>query len=376
MSRRNLLTLAVCLVAVISASPPLLAGPSAEGKPTYRVPPRIRADCAVDVTARLQRWISRVPDHSILRFPRRGCYRVDGTLDMRDRWGLEFRGREVRFRAFTLGDRFRHHLRFIGGGDLTLRNFRVIGTNPTGVWNEDRAGQHGVMLSGVQGATLDRVVVRRVWGDFIYVGPAHPSQGVFVPSRNVTIIRADLKVNGRSAISITMAEDLVITESWIRDVRRATFNIEPTGRTWYVHRVSIVNNVTGAGHLRWLANAGAGSDIRDIYVAGNVTDVPTGAPIVDVQNPNIFGERGPYTIENNTFMIRGSPRAAFEFWGGVRGVTIRNNQVTFLANRHMTAVRLFDAHEVLVTGNSFSGAAVVLEADAESSDYSESNNFL
>jgi hypothetical protein len=53
---------------------------------------------------------------------------------------------------------------------------------------------------------------------------------------------------------------------------------------------------------------------------------------------------------------------------------IRYNTLSFPESREMTAVTLIDAHHVEVYGNAFTGAAKVLVADAQSTDYAEWDN--
>ena len=49
------------------------------------VPSSIPTDCSRDVTAALLAWIATVPDGSTLEFTANACYRVDGTLRIRNR---------------------------------------------------------------------------------------------------------------------------------------------------------------------------------------------------------------------------------------------------------------------------------------------------
>jgi Periplasmic copper-binding protein (NosD) len=345
------------------------------------VPKRIPSNGSHDVTAALSRFIESVPNNTIIRFAKHGRYRLDGTLEVRDRKGLWFYGRGSTVFARDRGDMFRRHLRFIGGGNLVIRNLTVKGANPNAgmadeAWDPNHEFQHGITLNGVQVALLDHVQVYDVYGDFVYVGPSNPSQGVFIPSRHVTITNSRFERNGRMGIAVDSAEDVLIEDNYMGDCRRSWVDVEPTAASWEVHRLTIRNNAVGPHRLNFFANAGQGDNIGDVVIANNHTKPGVtfgGINITRGDNPIGWGGyRGPYLIAGNV----GPTRAGFLIRQAT-DVTIRGNSITPFPKR--AVVILIDAHTIRVHDNDFTGESTALYQvnDPEpnlSYDYSESNN--
>ncbi len=361
-----MLLLLACAAALQAAPPP--AG-------SMSVPSSIAGDCSADVTQALQAWIASVPNNSTLMFREGGCYRLDGSLRIEDRMGLVFEGNGATFKAMADPDPRRRHVLVVGGGDLVFRNLAVQGNHPHGgvsveAYSAQREFQHAFSFQGVQGVRMERVKASDVWGDFVYIGPDLRSNRT-VWSRNVTIEGSTFERNGRQGIAIVAAEDVLISNNRLSQVRRATFNMEPTTAEWGARRVRIMNNVTGRGRLLWFSSGGAGSNVSDITIAGNVMQDETGTPVVFMVAPR-GARRGPILIENNTFIVGGSPAPGFRF-GRVSGITLRNNRATFPAARQMIAVGLEEAQQVTIQGNSFCGAARVVSAE-DSSGVSEAGN--
>jgi len=115
----------------------LLAPPARAATPeVYPVPADIPANCSVDVSARLLKWVASVPDGSVLLFGQNACYRVDGSGSLApggallffDRNDLIFEGNGSTFRTVT--DplyRTRATWRFYGGSNIVLRDMTVQG---------------------------------------------------------------------------------------------------------------------------------------------------------------------------------------------------------------------------------------------------------
>jgi hypothetical protein len=399
----SLLSLLLFLASTLTASAPVhaseptahisdlgfvrdVATPAVDVQRVVHVPRSIRSDGSRDVTKRLQRFIGSVPDNSRIVFKRHGIYRIDGTITIAHRSNLVFSGRGAELRAVIWRgtSRTRSQLRFVGGGNLIVRKLRVRGANPFAGNEDDRAynslyeAQHGFDIAGVQTMLLDNVRATDTWGDFVYIGPDNPSQGVFIPSRDVTVQNSTFARNGRQGICVCSGEDILIKNNRLRDMRRSVFDIEPSGSGWPVHRVSFVRNKTSNHRLNYFANAGLGGDsITDIYFGYNTDD--RGG--IDVRNPgDTDTARANYIFEyNNITGVPRSPDAAFQFrapWGGpgIINITVRNNKLTFLDGADMAAVSLQNAHTVQVNDNVFTGAGKVLIADASSTGYSESNN--
>jgi hypothetical protein len=273
---------------------------------------------------------------------------------------LTFDGNGATFRAEDDGDQDRRHFWIIGGGGITIQDVTVVGANPhagTGdlAYRSDRAFQHAFALQGVQGATLTRLAAYDVYGDFVYLGPDTRKGMNKRWSSDVQVTDSTFARNGRQGISTVAARDVLIARNDIREVRHATFNFEPTGTSWGAERVTVEDNVTGNGRLLWLSSGGQGSNVRDIVVRRNRMEGKAGAPVIYLKTPEGH-RRGPITVEDNEFLVSGSPAPGFRF---IRtdGVRFSGNRATFPENRAMTAVSIEYSDDVVVTGNDFVGHA-------------------
>jgi Right handed beta helix region len=347
------------------------------GKPTEepvrRVPRSIAGDCSRDVTAQLLAWIARAPNYSTLLFGKNACYRIDGTLLIQDRWGLVFWGNGATFRAGTEGDPERRHWWFWGGGDHVIRDMTVIGANPFAglapeAYRPDREFQHAFFFAGVQGALLDNVRAFDVYGDFVCITLDIRAETGQPWSRNIIVQKSHFERNGRQGITIGAGEDILIRWNYLGEVRRSTFDIEPSTPNRGARRVTLYQNVTGPGKLLWLANGGVGSNVSEINIVGNVM-LQNGAGILVAAADG--SPRGPFLLENNNFIGGGAPIATFT---KVSGVTIRNNWVWYNPLQGAPVVRLHTSSAVRVMDNAFPGAGMVFEADPGSFDYLEYNN--
>jgi hypothetical protein len=348
-----------------------------------KVPRRIRSDGSRDVTVALSRFIQSVPNNTIVRFAKHGRYRLDGTLEVRDRKGLWFYGRGSTIFARDRGDMYRRHLRFIGGGNLVIRNLTVKGANPNAgmadeAWDPKHEFQHGIELDGVQAALLNHVQINDVYGDFVYLGASHPANGVFIPSRHVTITNSRFERNGRMGIAVDFAEDVLIDDNYMGDCRRSWVDVEPTGAIWEVHRLTIRRNTVGPHRLNFFANAGRGDNVGDVVISNNHTAPGAAFGAITItrgDNPIGWGGyRGPYLIARNV----GPTRSGF-FIRAAADVTIRDNSITPFPKR--AVVILNDAHTIRVNDNDFTGEATAIYQvnDPEpnlSYDFTESNNKL
>ena len=348
-----------------STSPP--ASPSPIGG--VAVPSSITSDGSRDATANLQAFVDSVADNSTIVFPAGAVYRIDGMLLFRSRWGLTFDGNGATLERVNAGlsgtddALFTREVRFMGGGNLTIRNLSVVGANPNaGMSNSafDPAYefQHGIELDGVQGALLDHVRIQDVYGDFVYLGMSQ-SQGVQTPSRNVTIQNSRFERNGRMGISVDYAEDTIIQNNYMGDCRRSWVDVEPTGATWQVRGLTIRNNTVGPHRLNFFANAGRGDKVGDIVISGNRTAPRVAFGAITISRGDsplaLGGYRGPYLIAGNV----GPTRAGFSFREAA-GITIRNNDIPFPKD---VVVQLNDAHTIQVHDNNFTGATGIFQVN-------------
>jgi hypothetical protein len=346
------------------------------GGATFTVPASIPADCSVDVTPSLQSWLDATPDHSVISFPERACYRIERTLRFTRRRDVVVDGNGATLEAKTpgsgdrLGVRGRAHVLVAGSKNVVVRDLIVRGANPDAGANASAyqpryEAQHGFSLIADDGVTLDHVQAYDVFGDFVYIGGPAGS-----PSRQVVIKGSRFARSGRQGISITNAADVDISGNAIGDVARSLVDLEPNLPAQEVRNIRIVDNETGPVRNFWLADKGVGIDIGDVTVSRNVMKAPSGG-LVFVYGPK-RGKRGPFVFSDNDFQVTGAVNdeggtGAFVFVNA-RDVDISRNRVRVPATRRMPAVELRATSAVVIADNEFTGTVKPLEADGASTD--------
>jgi hypothetical protein len=349
----------------------------------FDVPEHIAADYSVDVTTELQSWIDSVPDGSTIRFPQNGQYWTENPLYIYQRNNLTIEGNNSELRAYTDGSgetppysyynhlwpRKRTHFTFRDCSYITIRNMIIHGGHPN-AGTGDAAyvaaleAQHGVEFISVLHGTVENCQIYDVYGDYLYVAGS---------SEHIVLKNNYCRRNGRQGIAVVNGRNIIMDSNDMAQNRRATIDLEANTTTNYMENIRISNNTTGSGRLLWLANGGPGWLVSNIHITGNTMLATTGVPAIYVNNNSTDGRRGPYIIENNNFLVGGSPAAGFRF-RRVEGLYFRNNHVTLPANRAMTAVSLIDSTTSRITNNQFVGATRSLTVDDLSSDYCAHGN--
>ena len=356
----------------------LVAPPAMAQSPVSSPPPRLANDCSVDVTAKLNRWIDSVPDGSTLSFAAGGCYRIEGTVLVKNRRGLTFEGNGATFRAFTDGTGFvdnlqiRNHFYLWGGADLVMRNLKIQGENGDSGYRREYAGQRGVRIAGVQRALLENLTVTDVRGDFVEVDPDYYQTWRW--SSDITIRNSTFHHSGRQGFSITGGRRIWFQNNRIGGTGLSIFDIEPDSGTGQDAKgfptyggaadVHIVNNDVGRAGTLFFGNVVRNPDVvtKDIEISGNRL---RGTPlnIWSVGHRDRHYKR--FTITDN---VSDTPYAGPR--GGVELVfvddaVISGNKVPFYFGSRApeVAVRTWGSTGVSVTGNKFPGARKVVAID-------------
>lgn len=333
---------------------------AADSGPVRKVPDTIASDCSVDVTGALNELIAKAPRGTTVELARNGCYRVDGSLAIKDRRDFTLDGNGATLEPDEKGSRDRRHIWVWNGRNIEIRNLEIHGQNPNAgarreAYNPDLAFQHGIAFQGVRGARVDRVSITQVLGDFVYVGPSLQT-GKW--SRDVRVTRSTFDGSGRQGISVVAGKRITIDRNRIGGTPLSLFDLEANTPAGGAVDVRIVRNVTGPVRHFWLANKGVGTKIRDVVVKGNRTDDVTGG-LVFVYGP-APGYRGPFRFVDNTFTVGGTiqdegSRGAF-FLSRAKDVLIRGNRVTLPSGRGLPAVENRNSLDVVVEDNVFTNA--------------------
>lgn len=370
---RRALGLPLATLTLSALAVPLTAGAAVN---VVTIPATIPADCSRDVTADLLAWFKSVPDSSTLRFARDGCYRVDGTIVVRNRTRLVFEGNHATFRAFTDGSelldptkiRTRSMWNFQASSHVTLRNAVVIGANPSAgladaAYRPRFEAQHAYLIQNTQTAVLERVEAYDVYGDFVYVG---------TNSRNVTVRDSTFARNGRQGWTIN-GTNVLFERNSISDTRRATIDMEPALPTWVARNVTVRNNTVGRGRLYFLASVGAGATIDNIRIEGNRLVGRDMKIFVDPPK----GTRSRYRIIGNTAdkAVSQSGGGAFMF-RDIVDLQIRNNVVPVQGGRGIAGVSIGNCSGVVITDNQFIRAAAPVQDRGLNVDVRQARNAI
>jgi hypothetical protein len=348
----------------------------------YRVPKKIRDNCSAPVEDKIMAWLATLPNGSTAQFGPGRCYGQDGTITLAGRSGLVIDGQGSEFRALTPGGSHRANWRLTGGGNLTLTNMAVRGSNPQGGYDPAIEWQHGYALEGVQGITLSNVQARDTWGDgvMLWHGASSPACGDDASSaRNVVITGALIERSGRQGVAIVDAENVTLQDSTIGPVAWWSVDIETDDNCEIARHINIARNQFGANRYGVIGSVGFGGDpqVGDVTVTDNTQTAETGLPgecwaPVWILSPDAM-YRTRYVFQRNRFLAR---RNAFEF-RRINNIDVSSNNVTLTPTTgcgKRAGVLLVDSHTVGITSNSFSGANNVFVADALSSDITASGN--
>ncbi len=325
------------------------------------VPASIDATGEQDVSALLNEFLANVPEHSTVQFPEKGRYRVEDTVIVHDLSDVVIDGQESLFFATTTGTRNRAHWRIELGEDITVRNVEIRGANEDagveGEFDPQLEAQHGFDIQGTQHLTIDHVRVTDVWGDFLSIGLGRvgPADGTGPATdhpwaRDVTVRASYFRGSGRQGITLDGADGVLIEENDISEVRRSTFDIEPTTPDYGATNVVIRDNTIGTGRLNFFSSGGAAGLVDDITISGNELHDKTLQIIVGAPEGS---RRSRFTITDNT-SDRPTNQAIIRLIR-VDGVTITGNVQPMGGQlQGEAAVRLRESCDVVVTDNDFS----------------------
>jgi hypothetical protein len=344
--------LRILLLTAVPAALMLGMGPAprAQAAVRYPVPAAITRDCSVDVTKPLLSWIASVPDHSILSFTAGACYRIDGTLELRGRNGLDFEGNGATFRAATTGDPWRSQWRAVGGSQLVFRDMHLRGGSPLGGTHVSYLQhQHAFDLLGVVGVELDRIEAANLYGDCVYVGQGWDSKKSW--SRNVHVHDSACSRNGRMGVAVTAGRDVLVERTSFSHIALSVFDIEPNGIGFGARNITFANNHVGSAYDYVFVATGDGP-VDGVTVSGN--RIAGKGMRMGVFSPP-GQRRSNITITGNVSDTGYSDAigAAMAF-AGVDGLSVTRNRAP-LSGRDMALASASRSCDVEIAGNAFPG---------------------
>ncbi len=356
---------AVATLLVGAVARPLL--PSATASDTYTPSASIDRTGARDVTAELQKFLTSVPHHSKIVFPKNAKYRIEGTLQLARRNDMVVDGNGATFFATqptTNRKRSQWIVSDISGlvfTNMTIRGAHRNGGTSNGAYVEALEAQHGLEIRGGDSIEVANLRISDVYGDFIYIAgslpPAHASP------ENIYIHDSVFRRNGRQGVAVVQADNVVIANNDIADTRRATFDLEPNGANSWVRGVFIVNNRVGSGRLKFVAGHGLG-DVSNIYIVGN--ELRGKHLSIDMAAPEGVRRSNVVVTANRTTTAAGTPFETVMRFINYDGVTVTDNVQPMNKGRDMSIAGVRNSCDVDVHGNDVGqygvGQLVVFEA--------------
>lgn len=368
MGRSTWLRTLLAVVTGAAAAGLLVTGPATAADRVVLAPAWIAADCSVDVSEVLQAWLQSRPDGTTARLRDRGCYRVETEVVVRDKHHLTLDGQGALLRRTTYTPPERRYpsanavLRLVDWVDSTVERLRLRGTNLrpdyaymppyAGSYRQEVEFDHGLALHGAVRTTVDRVSVRSVWGDGVYLSGS--DQWTNTWSEDVVLRRITVVQNGRQGITVSRSRHVLVDQAFIKYSRRAAIDMEPDTPGETISDVEIRNSDLGSNLLA-ISSAGAGG-VNNVDVHDNRIHA-SGVPWVYSRSTAGLDRYG-WTIRNNIVTIPlGSPLAAMEFWR-THGIVIEGNRLSLATTQSQLAVSLWDGSDAAtIACNVFLGAA-------------------
>lgn len=266
------------------------------------------------------------------------------VLDARKRWGDPI--------LFTAG-----------ATNVRITNGTLSGSAAPVRYDPNREDWMGILIGGdneddvAQNMRVDRVTIRNVWGDAIYLA-SQTARGKLL--KDVTIEDNVVRGTGRHGMTIHGGTNLTIRRNTINGVSRLVFDSEPAA----VHGwsdVTITQNTVAVGSLGFLQYVGQ----RQSPASGlRITDntITSGHLVVEVGNGSDSLRQG-ITITGNRSLDPTEFRRSVLHRNLVTvnrwaGVTIADNQDRVHVNSQPFAVDASTSPGAAVRGNAWAGSAV------------------
>lgn len=314
--------------AVVTLAAGFHAG-TAHAVSTYQVPSSIAGDCSVDVTQPLLSWIASTPNNSILSFGASKCYRIEGTLEIRNRSGLDFQGNGSTFKSFDAPSDQRAMWRVVDSSGFRFQSMRIEGSYAAGgTFAAALQHAHGIDLRGTSAEIAD-VSSTNLAGDCVYFGLGYTSA---LTRSSGSVHDSSCSRIGRNAVSVTAAVDVRVERMTTSAIGYIAFDVEPnTASGFGTQRVTFDSNVIGSYYLyayaivenavnsdnaftnnRVLGGKGLrigvvapGGSVRpqNVTITGNSADAATWSPAIEAYNVDHL------TVTNNNVPMTGGTMA-------------------------------------------------------------------
>jgi len=294
----------------------------------YVIPFDIPHSCSSDASTRIAQWLATVPDNATARFLLGGCYLLNGSVAVANRTGLVIDGNGSTFKRIVPvpGARI---WRFDFGSNLTIKNMKIVGTDPNHVYNATNATEHAIGVYGVQGFVASGITATQVWGDCLIA--THGDSPQTLPT-NVTFQYSTCD-SGRQGVSVIVGSGFTFRGNTFLGSAFDDINVEPDVSTQAVSNLVIDANTLD--HPAWMVGAELsieGCHTTNVQITNNKDrNVPNAsAPVWIYAKPGCTSSG--VTLSGNTWLLNSAN-------GHLAPVESRNwtyvtvQSDTFVANR-------------------------------------------
>jgi hypothetical protein len=292
---------------------------------TVSVPASIDRTGVSDVSDALNRWLTSVPDGSLVSFPADGVYLLSEGITLANRRNLVFEGNGATLRSSAPASLSRAASLFFlddGNANITIRGFTLLGNSPTpGVYNASWEHASGITVvdNGTGGSIeVASVTVSGVGGDGFTLTGSLPS-----PSR-VWIHDSHVVSAGRNGVAIISGSNVLVERNAFDRSGYCTFDIEPNSSRQGASAVTFRGNTAGTWHNAFVCAVGAaGRTVEGVTISGNAVSGGTLHTIIG-DNRHVDTTRTRNVVfTNNSSAVQGSgPLLLFSY---IDGLTVTGN---------------------------------------------------
>jgi hypothetical protein len=252
----------------------MLAPAPADAAVPVTVPDSVDASGTRDVTDELNAFLQRLAPGSAVAFAPGGRYRVEGVVRLAGLRDVDLDGRGAVLFAETDGaaatpplrrhrarwPRLREHLAIQDSDGVAVHDLRIEGPNRDGAYVPRLEGQAGIAVLGSTRVAIERVGVRAVHGDGVYVAGG---------SSDVTVRASTFERIGRQGVAVVDGGPVLIERNHLDRIGRSVIDVEPAVPRWSVTGVHVRENEIGDFRNFLLAAGGAGPDVSDLSLERN-----------------------------------------------------------------------------------------------------------
>jgi hypothetical protein len=305
----------------------------------YAVPASVPAGCSADATGALLAWMATVPDGATAGLGAGACYRIEGTLELRDR-RIVVDGNGATLRSFDAPADQRAIWR-LWNSDVALRDLTITGSyGAGGVHDAALQHAHAVDLRGTT-AAIERVAMSDVAGDCVYFG-----LGARRSSGNVR--DSSCRRIGRNAVSVTAGDDIRVERSTTDRIGYIAFDVEPnTGAGFGSQRVVFDSNTIGSYHMKAYTIIGNAPVSAQAFTNNRVVGDSLRIGIAD------RGHRPSGVTISGNASDTAAPHNALTLYG-VTGLKVTQNTVPLTVG---TMAYVSGGCDVTIAGNAYPGGS-------------------